>query len=213
MWSPVNQAGADVMKRIATPMIGGVVTSAILELLIYPVIYVIWRRRDLPIDGRVENRLPVNIRQKSGASVAALRRFLSVALVAALLLAGGFEVWNWWNSRSSSTAQIQGQPIATRTIGELTISFYGDLHNGQSEVLVRFADPGGQPKDVGEVKTNLNMNMPGMVMNSGGDVTKTSMPGVYRAKLQPQMGGDWVVKLSWQGPAGEGEVEIPVSVK
>jgi Cu(I)/Ag(I) efflux system membrane protein CusA/SilA len=41
------QAGADVMKRIATPMIGGVVTSAILELLIYPVIYVIWRRREL----------------------------------------------------------------------------------------------------------------------------------------------------------------------
>jgi Cu(I)/Ag(I) efflux system membrane protein CusA/SilA len=48
MWSPAMQAGADVMKRIATPMIGGVVTSAILELLIYPVIYVIWRRRELP---------------------------------------------------------------------------------------------------------------------------------------------------------------------
>jgi len=29
-------------------MIGGVVTSAILELLIYPVIYVLWRRRELP---------------------------------------------------------------------------------------------------------------------------------------------------------------------
>ncbi len=48
MWSPALQAGADVMKRIATPMIGGVVTSAILELLIYPVIYVIWRKRELP---------------------------------------------------------------------------------------------------------------------------------------------------------------------
>jgi len=35
------------MKRIATPMIGGVVTSAILELLIYPAIYVIWRKRSL----------------------------------------------------------------------------------------------------------------------------------------------------------------------
>jgi copper/silver efflux system protein len=47
MWSPVTQAGADVMKRIATPMIGGVVTSAILELLIYPVIYVLWKKRGL----------------------------------------------------------------------------------------------------------------------------------------------------------------------
>ncbi len=38
--------GADVMKRIAAPMIGGVVTSAILELVIYPVIYMIWRGRE-----------------------------------------------------------------------------------------------------------------------------------------------------------------------
>jgi Cu(I)/Ag(I) efflux system membrane protein CusA/SilA len=38
--------GADVMKRIAAPMIGGVVTSTILELLIYPAIYMIWRGRE-----------------------------------------------------------------------------------------------------------------------------------------------------------------------
>src|SRR5258708_20594303 len=47
MWSPAMQAGADVMKRIATPMIGGVITSAFLNLLIYPVIYVIWKKRGL----------------------------------------------------------------------------------------------------------------------------------------------------------------------
>jgi copper/silver efflux system protein len=47
MWSPALQAGADVMKRIAAPMIGGIVTSGILELLIYPVIYVIWRKQEL----------------------------------------------------------------------------------------------------------------------------------------------------------------------
>ena len=56
MWSPATQAGADVMKRIAAPMIGGVVTSAILELLIYPVIYVIWRRRELP--DKTEEKAP-----------------------------------------------------------------------------------------------------------------------------------------------------------
>ncbi len=57
MWSPAMQAGADVMKRIAAPMIGGVVTSAILELLIYPVIYVIWRRRELP--DQIEEEAPL----------------------------------------------------------------------------------------------------------------------------------------------------------
>jgi Cu(I)/Ag(I) efflux system membrane protein CusA/SilA len=48
MWSPTNQSGADVMKRIAAPMIGGVITSGILELLLYPVIYALWRKRYLP---------------------------------------------------------------------------------------------------------------------------------------------------------------------
>jgi Cu(I)/Ag(I) efflux system membrane protein CusA/SilA len=48
MWSPTTQSGADVMKRIAAPMIGGVITSGILELLLYPVIYMLWRRRHLP---------------------------------------------------------------------------------------------------------------------------------------------------------------------
>jgi Cu(I)/Ag(I) efflux system membrane protein CusA/SilA len=47
MWSPSNQSGADVMKRIAAPMIGGVITSGILELLLYPVVYVLWRKRHL----------------------------------------------------------------------------------------------------------------------------------------------------------------------
>lgn len=37
--------GADVMKRIAAPMIGGVITSTILELIIYPAIYMIWKGR------------------------------------------------------------------------------------------------------------------------------------------------------------------------
>ncbi len=35
--------GADVMKRIATPMVGGGVTSTMMELLVYPAIYYLWR--------------------------------------------------------------------------------------------------------------------------------------------------------------------------
>jgi Cu(I)/Ag(I) efflux system membrane protein CusA/SilA len=43
LWS--HGAGADVMKRIATPMIGGVVTSTLMELLVYPAIFFLWRAR------------------------------------------------------------------------------------------------------------------------------------------------------------------------
>ena len=45
LWS--HGAGADVMKRIATPMIGGVVTSTLMELLVYPAIFYLWRSRGL----------------------------------------------------------------------------------------------------------------------------------------------------------------------
>ncbi|MBI4483385.1 MAG: efflux RND transporter permease subunit [Acidobacteria bacterium] len=41
LWS--TGAGADVMRRIAAPMIGGIFTSFILELLVYPAIYEIWK--------------------------------------------------------------------------------------------------------------------------------------------------------------------------
>ncbi|MDD5641756.1 MAG: efflux RND transporter permease subunit, partial [Syntrophales bacterium] len=35
--------GSEAMKRIAAPMVGGVVTSFLLELFIYPSIYVLWK--------------------------------------------------------------------------------------------------------------------------------------------------------------------------
>jgi Cu(I)/Ag(I) efflux system membrane protein CusA/SilA len=48
MWS--HGTGADVMKRIAAPMVGGMITSAILTLLVIPAIYSIWRRWQLGAD-------------------------------------------------------------------------------------------------------------------------------------------------------------------
>ena len=48
MWS--HGAGADVMKRIAAPMVGGVVTSGMMELMVYPVIFYLWRGRKLRKD-------------------------------------------------------------------------------------------------------------------------------------------------------------------
>jgi Cu(I)/Ag(I) efflux system membrane protein CusA/SilA len=45
MWSAGT--GSDVMKRIAAPMVGGVITSVIMELLAYPAIYYLWRKRTL----------------------------------------------------------------------------------------------------------------------------------------------------------------------
>ena len=46
LWS--HGTGADVMKRIATPMVGGVATAGMIVLLIYPAIFYLWRSRSLP---------------------------------------------------------------------------------------------------------------------------------------------------------------------
>ena len=45
LWS--HGTGAEVMQRIAAPMVGGMVTSTVLTLLVIPVLYFIWRRRGL----------------------------------------------------------------------------------------------------------------------------------------------------------------------
>jgi Cu(I)/Ag(I) efflux system membrane protein CusA/SilA len=52
MWS--IGTGADVMKRIAAPMIGGIFTSFLLELLVYPAIYELWKRNSIPKEYREE---------------------------------------------------------------------------------------------------------------------------------------------------------------
>jgi Cu(I)/Ag(I) efflux system membrane protein CusA/SilA len=47
MWSAGS--GADVMRRIAAPLIGGIVTSFLMELVVYPPIFAIWKSRHLPM--------------------------------------------------------------------------------------------------------------------------------------------------------------------
>ncbi len=45
MWS--HGAGADMMKRVAAPMVGGLFSSFLLELLVYPAVYAIWKSHEL----------------------------------------------------------------------------------------------------------------------------------------------------------------------
>ena len=83
LWS--TGAGADVMKRIAAPMIGGLATSFLMELLVYPAIYKLWRMRE--IDVEVAEARPS-------------RKVLTVATALAALVVGG-GIW-WYDGRSDS---------------------------------------------------------------------------------------------------------------
>jgi Cu(I)/Ag(I) efflux system membrane protein CusA/SilA len=52
MWAATGAAGADVMKRIAAPMVGGMITSFVSTMLVYPAIYAIWKWRYAMKEGR-----------------------------------------------------------------------------------------------------------------------------------------------------------------
>src|SRR5437773_3423857 len=173
MWSPATQAGADVMKRIATPMIGGVVTSAILELLIYPVIYVIWRRSELP-DRTEEEPAPIvpPALVPSHRVQHYLPRITAATLIATGLIYGASFVWH-----KASARKIAIPPFATQTVNDLTIKLMvpaGQLQKGDNDVLIEFRDSGGQLVDVGNVNFNIDMNMPGMQVRSAAIVERAN---------------------------------------
>jgi Cu(I)/Ag(I) efflux system membrane protein CusA/SilA len=56
LWS--HGTGAEVMQRIAAPMIGGMITSTILTLVVIPAVYYLWRRRGLDEDGENDSHYP-----------------------------------------------------------------------------------------------------------------------------------------------------------
>jgi Cu(I)/Ag(I) efflux system membrane protein CusA/SilA len=216
MWSPTTQAGADVMKRIAAPMIGGVVTSAVLELLLYPTIYMLWRRRHLPkLDGTA---VPASPPDQTEQPYRRLRFSWPIVLI--LGLVAGATAY-WWYQRSvnphTAYAEAVGAPFATRSENGVVVNFYdseGGLKLATNEVLIEFQDAtGGRPVDAGTVRFALDMNMPGMVMHSGSTVSAAGGIGRYRAQIKPDMAGDWTARLQYGDPGNQREISFTVSVK
>jgi len=219
MWSPVYQAGADVMKRIATPMIGGVITSAVLNLLIYPVIYVIWRKRSLPAmppEGfPVSSGVPESRAIGRGSRRGILTRSLTVLLIGGLI-GGVYLLWSSGFGNSIMRPTNPETPVAKITQDGVTVFILspdGQIHAKDNSLHIQFQDQGGRPVDAENVKLEPNMNMPGMVMHSGAKIKKDDKIGDYQVHLTPDMAGDWSVDLSDQGPQGPAKLTVPVNVK
>jgi hypothetical protein len=216
MWSPTTQVGADVMKRIAAPMIGGVITSAILELLLYPTIYMLWRRHHLPNPQGPEAPYAI------AAPVSSPIRRRGFPWKIVLLLAAVLGVAAFWRAERMRPSTIEAAaaalntPFATRTANGIKVNFYasgGGLHFANNEVTIEFLDGAtGRPIDVGTVNFELNMNMPGMVLNSGSMIAPTGKPGRYRGNIKPDMAGDWTAKLNYEGPRGKRSLSFTLTV-
>jgi hypothetical protein len=199
MWS--TRVGAEVMKPLATPVLGGMVSSLLHVLIVTPVLFFWLQERRLGLQHErelldVEQR-PMSTNRRVGAAIAVL------ALIAAVALA-----YTWRGTRAR-----QGQAGTTVTqvrSGDLTVvllSPTGTLRQGRNTFTIEFRSAGSLV-DVGTVRASANMPMPGMVMSGGLEVSRTSAPGRYQATAEFGMAGAWQMTVEWDGPAGRGSVNF-----
>jgi hypothetical protein len=109
--------------------------------------------------------------------------------------------------------------IKNTSIGNgLTVSISssdGVIHVGDQVLTLAFTDSAGTPIEVGAVSLNLRMPAMGSMseMNSGAALTTTKTPGVYSAKVKVDMAGEWQALIAFDGPAGKGTANIPVTAR
>jgi hypothetical protein len=108
--------------------------------------------------------------------------------------------------------------IKSGKVGQMTVTLAnsdGVLRHGEQELTVTFKDASGKAADVGSA--SLNFYMPAMgtmaAMNDPATLTTTSTPGVYRAKVNLEMAGEWQAQLAYEGPAGTGKGSFPVTAQ
>jgi hypothetical protein len=112
----------------------------------------------------------------------------------------------------------EAKSIASGRVGGLNVTLANDaglLRHGEEEFTVTFKDSSGKTVDVGSA--SLNFYMPAMgtmaAMNDAATLTTTQTPGVYRARVNLQMGGEWQAQLAYEGPAGAGKGAFPVTAQ
>jgi hypothetical protein len=155
------------------------------------------------------NRLPPPTRAQNLAAV------ILTVLFLAFVVAGGWYLRMHRAGAPGPMGDAQtgsgSSALPTKTINGITISFHGQFRTPQSEIQIEFKNAQDQLVDVGRVRLTLDMNMPGMVMHD--EATVIGKAGQYTAKIKLQMGGDWIAKLTYDGPQGSGQTSFKVSVK
>ena len=207
MWS--TSVGAEIMKPLATPVLGGMVSSLIHVLIVTPVIFFWLRERQLGLQREELPETPEHVPR---------RRAVLLGLLMAIVIAGAFGVWMLTGregSRPSTTVRDSSIVQIVRT-GDLEIvlqSADAALRQGRTTFTIEFRRAGGELVDVGTVRASANMPMPGMVMSSGLQVTPSGVPGRYVATADFGMAGAWQMAIEWNGPAGQGAVNFQGSVQ
>jgi Cu(I)/Ag(I) efflux system membrane protein CusA/SilA len=208
MWS--TRAGAEVMKPLATPVLGGMMSSLLHVLIVTPVIFFWLRERQL---GLQHEPMPREER------FAVTKRTLLIGIGVLAIVAAAIAVFVWRPSppRGGDTADTAAGVVQTVRAGDLDVvllSPSGTLRQGRNAFTIEFRRTGTNTLvDVGSVRASANMPMPGMVMSSGLQVTPTGVPGRYSATAEFGMAGAWQMAIEWDGPAGKGSVNFEGGVQ
>jgi copper/silver efflux system protein len=204
MWS--SRTGAEVMKPLATPVLGGMVSSLLHVLVVTPVVFYWLRARALP----QEERAPAAM---TGWSVALDRGTTWAAIILALSLAATAVAWRIVERPGPAPAE---RPVLTVSADAFSIALRsesGTLSHGRNRFYVEFRDAQDRLADAGDVRMTATMSMPGMTMNGGVEVLRTSVPGRYLASGEFAMAGVWQMSLQWSGPPRPGSVSFQGSIQ
>jgi hypothetical protein len=138
-----------------------------------------------------------------------LKRIIATVFALGLLLAA---------AACGAGGGAAAKEIKSGTAGRMNVTLAsadGVLRHGEQEFTVTFKDASGKALDVGSA--SLNFHMPAMgtmaAMNDAATLTTTSAPGVYRAKVNLEMAGEWQAQVAYEGPAGAGRGSFPVTAQ
>jgi len=204
MWS--TRVGAEVMKPLATPVLGGMVSSLLHVLIVTPVLFYWLQERRLGLQ-------PDRVTSEARPVLTTRRLVVGVGAVALIVVAvGAAQTWR----AHRAVDRPAGAPVQQIRSGDLTIvllSPEGALHMGRNAYVFEFRRANGALIDVGAVRSSANMAMPGMVMSGGVEVSRTTVPGRYQATAEFGMAGAWKMAIEWDGPAGRGSVDFEGPVR
>jgi Cu(I)/Ag(I) efflux system membrane protein CusA/SilA len=193
MWT--TRTGAEVMKPLATPVLGGMLSSLAHVLIVTPVLFLWLQERRL---GLGREPLP----HPDAARRVRWRPLGAATGVAVLLLTGTYVAWKF-GPRSAVPTGAAGAVVQRVQSGDVQVSVLapaGSLHQGRNDFTLEFRSPKGDLIPVEGVRASTNMVMPGMVMPGGLELTPTATLGRFGASADFGMAGAWQWRIEWTAP-------------
>jgi Cu(I)/Ag(I) efflux system membrane protein CusA/SilA len=209
MWS--TGPGAEVMRPLAAPVLGGMISSLLHVLIVTPVVFCWLRERRLPREAGAE---PVAVEREAlriQPPLSARHVFAAIAILAFILI-------GWWAvGRGGGSGSPPRTPLYRVQSGSIEVLLFPDqsgLHQGSSTATLEFRSIAtGALVKVADVRWAGAMSMPGMAMSSDANIEPGESPGLYHLVASFPMAGVWRLSLTWTSESGAGSVTFDGEVR